>query len=54
MEALLIIDMQYDFLEGGSLEVKNGNEIITPINKLQNDYELIVATQDWHSVHLIA
>ncbi len=46
--ALLIIDMQNDFLPGGSLAVANGDQVIPIINKLQNDYELVVATQDWH------
>ena len=31
-KALIIVDMQYDFCEGGSLEVKNSNEIIEKIN----------------------
>lgn len=50
MKALLVIDMQNDFLKGGSLEVPNGNEIINKINKLMesNNFDLIVATKDWH------
>lgn len=48
MKALIIIDVQNDFLPGGPLEVKNGNEIIPVINKIQNKFDLIVATQDWH------
>ncbi len=51
MKALIIVDIQYDFLEGGSLEVPGGNEVIPLINGLQKDYELIVATQDWHPSH---
>lgn len=47
--ALLIVDMQNDFLPGGSLAVAEGDEIIPTINKLQKQYDLIVATQDWHS-----
>ncbi|HSN93478.1 MAG TPA: bifunctional nicotinamidase/pyrazinamidase [Anaerolineaceae bacterium] len=46
--ALLIIDMQNDFIPGGSLPVASGDEIIPIINELQKGYELIVATQDWH------
>ncbi len=46
--ALLIIDLQNDFLPGGSLAVANGNQIIPNINKLQSGYDLVVATQDWH------
>lgn len=47
-KALIIVDMQNDFLPGGSLAVDNGDEIITVINRIQQDFEIIVATQDWH------
>lgn len=46
--ALIIVDIQNDFLKGGSLEVPNANEVIPVINQLQNQFDLIVATQDWH------
>lgn len=53
MKALIIVDVQNDFLPGGSLEVPKGDEIIPVINSLQLNYDLIVATQDWHpSNHL--
>lgn len=48
MKALIIVDIQYDFLPGGSLAVSKGDEIIPIINQIQTDYDLIVATQDWH------
>ena len=48
MKALLIVDIQNDFLEGGSLEVKNGNAIIPLVNKIQDQFDVVVATQDWH------
>lgn len=48
MKALVIVDVQNDFLEKGSLAVPNGNEVIPIINKLQNKFDLIIATQDWH------
>lgn len=48
MNALLIIDIQNDFLPGGSLAVNDGNIIIPTINELQTQYEIVVATQDWH------
>lgn len=47
-KALIVIDMQYDFLPGGSLAVQDGNEIIPVINRIQHDFDLVVATQDWH------
>lgn len=48
MKALIIVDMQYDFLPGGSLAVEGGGEIIPVINRIQKDFDLVVATQDWH------
>jgi nicotinamidase-related amidase len=48
MKALIIVDMQYDFLPGGSLAVPEGDKIVQTINKLQAEYDIIVATQDWH------
>lgn len=48
--ALIIVDVQNDFCEGGSLAVPNGNDVIPVINKLrrQKDWDLIVLTQDFH------
>lgn len=48
MNALIIIDVQYDFLPGGALAVNHGDEIVQTINDLQSEYDLVVATQDWH------
>lgn len=48
MKALLLIDLQNDFLPGGALAVPGGDEIITLINSLQPQFDLVVATQDWH------
>lgn len=50
MKALIIVDVQKDFLPGGALAVNNGDEIIPVVNKLQqsNYFDLIIATQDWH------
>lgn len=48
MNALLLIDIQKDFLPGGSLAVPGGNEIIPVVNNLVNYFNLVVATQDWH------
>lgn len=48
MKALIIVDIQNDFLPGGALAVPDGDQIIPFVNELMNDYELIVATQDWH------
>ncbi|RSK34021.1 bifunctional nicotinamidase/pyrazinamidase [Hymenobacter metallilatus] len=48
MKALLLIDIQHDFLPGGSLAVPGGHEILPLVNQLQPNYELVAATQDWH------
>lgn len=47
-KALVIVDVQYDFLPGGALAVSGGDEIIPVINTLQEKFDLIIATQDWH------
>jgi nicotinamidase/pyrazinamidase len=48
MKALLLIDVQNDFLPEGSLAVSDGNEIIPIINGIQQYFDLVIATQDWH------
>jgi nicotinamidase/pyrazinamidase len=48
MTALLLIDVQHDFLPGGALAVPGGDAILPLVNDLQPRYELVVATQDWH------
>ncbi|MGQ1890925.1 bifunctional nicotinamidase/pyrazinamidase [Thermophagus sp. OGC60D27] len=48
MDALLIVDVQNDFLPGGSLEVADGDKIIPVINALQPRFKHIIATKDWH------
>ena len=51
MKALIIVDVQNDFLPGGALEVAQGDEIISIINNIQSKYDVVVATQDWHPAH---
>lgn len=46
--ALIITDLQYDFLPAGALAVTGGDEIVLEINRLSKEYDLVVATQDWH------
>jgi len=48
MKTLILVDVQTDFMPGGALAVPDGDAVVPAINGLMNDYELIVATQDWH------
>jgi nicotinamidase/pyrazinamidase len=47
-EALIVIDVQNDFCPGGALAVAGGDEIISQINGLMDDFAVVVLTQDWH------
>ena len=46
--ALLVIDVQNDFCQGGQLAVQDGDQVVTPINLMIASAVHIVATQDWH------
>lgn len=48
--ALLVIDVQNCFLPGGSLAVKDGDQVVPVINKLAKSFTNVVMTQDWHTV----
>ena len=50
-KALIIVDVQNDFCEGGSLAVTGGADLASEISELlenATDFDFIVATQDWH------
>jgi nicotinamidase/pyrazinamidase len=47
-DALLVVDLQRDFLPGGALGVAGGDEIVAPIAALCPRFATVVATQDWH------
>jgi nicotinamidase/pyrazinamidase len=47
--ALLVVDVQNCFVDGGTLPVKGGAQIVPVINKLAPAFETIVVTQDWHT-----
>jgi nicotinamidase/pyrazinamidase len=47
--ALLVIDVQNCFLPGGSLAVKDGDQVIPVINRLAKGFANVVMTQDWHT-----
>lgn len=46
---LLVIDVQNCFLPGGSLAVKDGEQVIAVINKIAKGFTNVVMTQDWHT-----
>ncbi len=48
MKALLLVDIQNDFIPGGALPVPDGDAIIPVVNDLMPYFDLVVATQDWH------
>jgi nicotinamidase/pyrazinamidase len=48
MNALILVDIQNDFLPGGALAVPNGDQVIPVANTLQPAFPIVVATQDWH------
>ncbi len=48
MKALILVDLQKDFLPGGSLAVEAGDQVVPVVNKILDDFKLVVATQDWH------
>ena len=48
--ALIIVDMQPDFMPGGALAVDEGDQLVEPIRDLvlSGRFDVVVATQDWH------
>jgi nicotinamidase/pyrazinamidase len=48
MRALLLVDIQNDFLPGGALAVPDGDAVVPVANRVQPLFDLVVATQDWH------
>jgi nicotinamidase/pyrazinamidase len=47
-DALLVIDVQNDFLPGGALAVEDGDEVVPLINRLAARFKSVALTQDWH------
>lgn len=49
-KALVLVDLQNDFIPGGSLAVRDGDQVIPVANAVQKrkKWDVIVATQDWH------
>jgi len=46
--ALILVDIQYDFMPGGALPTRGGDEVVPILNRVMPLFDLVVATQDWH------
>ena len=52
MKALVVIDMQNDFMPDGSLPVPNGDKIIPKINELMSKFDMVLFSKDWHDPNM--
>ncbi len=48
MNALILVDVQNDFVPGGALAVSEGDRVVPVANRLMPHFDLVVATKDWH------
>lgn len=48
MKALILVDLQNDFMPGGALAVREGDQIVPLANHLMKGFSVVIATQDWH------
>ena len=48
MDALILVDLQNDFMPGGALAVPDGDRVVPVANRLMGRFPLVVATADWH------
>ncbi len=48
MRALVLVDLQYDFMPGGALAVARGDETVPVAQRVMPVFDTVVATQDWH------
>ena len=48
MDALILVDVQNDFVPGGNLAVSKGDQVVPVANRLMPCFGLVVATKDWH------
>lgn len=53
-KALILVDLQNDFCEGGSLAVAGGSKVIPLANRLQPHFDIVVASQDWHPANHVS
>ena len=47
-DCLIVVDVQNDFLPGGALAVRRGDEILPVVNRIAAQFAVVVLTQDWH------
>ncbi len=47
-QALILVDLQNDFMPDGALGVAGGDEVVSVANRMQGLFDLVFATQDWH------
>lgn len=48
IRALILVDLQNDFVEGGALAVLDGKSVVEIANGMQPLFDVVLATQDWH------
>ena len=48
-DVLLVVDVQNDFIPGGALPVKEGDQIVPLVNQIAAGFEHVIMTQDWHT-----
>ncbi len=46
--ALILVDLQLDFMPGGALAVTDGDQVVAVANRLAPFFDCVVATRDWH------
>lgn len=52
-KALFVIDVQQDFCPGGTLPVPGGADVIPVINRLMEEFSMVLSSQDWHPEHTV-
>ena len=50
-QALILVDLQNDFMPGGALAVPSGEQVVSVANAIQPYFQHVIATQDWHPVN---
>jgi nicotinamidase/pyrazinamidase len=53
-DALLVIDVQNDFMPGGALAIEDGDAVVPLINTLAKKFDHVILTQDWHPTQHIS